>query len=192
MNTQTTSIVLVGVGGQGILLGSDIIAQAAMHAGYQVKTNEVHGMAQRGGSVTAQIRYGQEVYSPLVSEGTARVLGAFEPIEALRMAHYLAPDGFAVVSSQVIVPVTVSSGAARYPDDVEARLQETFPRLRYFDAAAIAAGLGNIRTANVVILGAIAAQLELPLAAWQEAIAQCVPAKYHDINLTAFNAGRGA
>ena len=131
-DAQTTSIVLVGVGGQGILLASEIISQAALALGYQVKTNEVHGMAQRGGSVMAQIRYGREVHSPLVAEGTARILGSFEAIEAIRVAHYLAPDGCAVVSSQVIIPVTVSSGTARYPEDVEARLRQVFPRLQLF------------------------------------------------------------
>ena len=103
-NGVATSVVLVGVGGQGILLASEIVARAAMIAGYAVKTNEVHGMAQRGGSVIAQIRYGREVFSPLVAEGTARVLGALERIEGIRFAHYLAPDGLAVVSSQAIIP----------------------------------------------------------------------------------------
>lgn len=189
--TQTTSIVLVGVGGQGILLASEIISQAAMAAGYQVKTNEVHGMAQRGGSVMAQIRYGQEVYSPLIEEGTARILGSFEPIEAIRAAHYLAPDGFAAVSSQMIVPVTVSSGAARYPDDVEDRLNQIFPRLRYFNAAEIAGAVGTVKAANVVLLGAMSSQMDLPLDAWHQAIAKCVPEKYFDLNERAFAAGRG-
>jgi len=185
-----TSIVLIGVGGQGILLASEIIAQTALIAGYQVKTNEVHGMAQRGGSVMGQIRYGEEVFSPLVAEGTARVLIAFEAIEALRVAHYLAPEGYAVVSSQTIVPVTVSSGAAQYPENVEARLHQVFPRLCYLDAVAMACTVGNVKTANVVLLGAVSAQLDLPLEAWHQAIAACVPEKYFDLNLQAFSMGR--
>jgi indolepyruvate ferredoxin oxidoreductase, beta subunit len=189
---ETISVVLAGVGGQGILLGSEILAKAAMHAGFQVKTNEVHGMAQRGGSVIAQIRYGREVYSPLVEEGTARVLGSFERIEALRYAHYLAPDGLAVVSSQAIVPVTVSSGQAAYPADAEDRLRAVFKRLLFLDASKIAIGLGNIRAANVVILGAISTGLELPLEAWREAIGSSVAEKYRDLNLRAFEAGRAA
>lgn len=191
-NNQTTSVVLAGVGGQGILLGSEIVARAAMHAGFQVKTNEVHGMAQRGGSVIAQIRYGREVHSPLVAEGTARVLGSFEQIEAIRFAHYLAPDGLAVVSSQSIVPVTVSSGQAAYPTDVEARLRAVFKRLIFMDASKIAIGLGNIRAANVVTLGAISTGLDLPVEAWQEAIRSSVAEKYRDLNLRAFEAGRSA
>ena len=105
--SETTSIVMAGVGGQGILLATQVAARAALIAGYDVKTNEVHGMAQRGGSVIAQIRFGEKVYSPLVPDGTAQVLASLERIEALRFCHYLAPDGLAVVSSQAIVPVTV-------------------------------------------------------------------------------------
>ncbi len=143
--TETKSIVMVGVGGQGILLASEILAQAAMLEGYEVKTNEVHGMAQRGGSVVAQIRYGPEVYSPLVARGSAQILGALEKIEALRYADYLAPDGLAVVNAQAIVPVTVSSGAARYPADVESLLKAAFPRLAYIRAAKAAAAWETFR-----------------------------------------------
>ncbi len=124
---NTISVVIVGVGGQGILLASEVVARAAMYAGFDVKTNEVHGMAQRGGSVIAQIRYGKEVNSPLVALGSARVLGSFEEVEALRWAHYLAPDGLAVVSTSQVIPVTVSSGAATYPSDGDARLKKVLP-----------------------------------------------------------------
>jgi indolepyruvate ferredoxin oxidoreductase, beta subunit len=186
----TTSVVLVGVGGQGILLASEIVARAAMVAGFQVKTNEVHGMAQRGGSVIAQIRYGKEVYSPLVAEGTARVLGALERIEGIRFAHYLAPGGLAVVSSQAIIPVTVSSGAATYPTDAHDRLKAVFPRLTYIDAGVIASKVGNIRASNVVVLGALSTGLSLPVDTWHEAIAQSVPARHRDLNLRAFEEGR--
>jgi indolepyruvate ferredoxin oxidoreductase beta subunit len=172
------------------LLGSEVIARAAMLAGYQVKTNEVHGMAQRGGSVVAQVRYGAEVYSPLVAAGTAAALGSLERIEALRFAHYLMPGGLAVVSSQMIVPVTVSTGQAQYPADAEARLRQAFPRLTYLDAAQMALDLGNIRVANVVILGALSQGLDLPLETWGEALAACVPPKHRDVNLKAFEAGR--
>ena len=110
MTPEVVSIVIVGVGGQGILLGTQVAARAALAAGFDVKTNEVHGMAQRGGSVIAQIRWGAKVYSPLVPDGTARALASLERIEALRFARFLAPDGLAVVSTQAIVPVTASSG----------------------------------------------------------------------------------
>ncbi|MBQ7813077.1 MAG: 2-oxoacid:acceptor oxidoreductase family protein, partial [Thermoguttaceae bacterium] len=114
-SNNTTSVVLVGVGGQGILLASAIVAQAALDSGYDVKTNEIHGMAQRGGSVVAQIRYGEKIYSPLIPKGTATVLASLERVESLRYVDYLAPNGLAVVSDQIIVPTTVSSGAASYP-----------------------------------------------------------------------------
>lgn len=190
-NHQTTSVVLAGVGGQGILLASTILARAAMAAGFDVKTNEVHGMAQRGGSVIAQIRYGREVHSPLVAPGEARVLGTLERIEAIRHAHYLAPGGLAVVSTQAIIPVTVSSGAAAYPEDAPERLCAIFPRLLYLDVVGAAERLGNVRAANVVLLGALSTGLDLPADAWRDAIAAAVAEKYRAINLEAFNAGKG-
>lgn len=187
---QTRSIVLVGVGGQGILLASEILAQAAMLEGYEVKTNEVHGMAQRGGSVVAQVRYGLEVHSPLVAMGSAQVLGALEQIEALRFAEFLSPGGLAVVNAQAIVPVSVSSGAAKYPHDVESRLRAAFPRLAYIRAAEGAAALGSLQATNIVVLGAVSKGLDLPNKAWQEAISASVKEKFRDLNLRAFEAGR--
>ena len=190
--TETKSIMLVGVGGQGILLASEILAQAAMLEGYDVKTNEVHGMAQRGGSVMAQIRYGTKVKSPLVARNSAHILGSLEKVEALRFCDYIRPDGLAVVSTQAIMPVTVSSGTARYPDDVEveALLRRAFSRPVYIDAARIAADLGDIRAANIVILGAISNGLNLPLPVWEKAISLCVKEKFLETNLRAFAAGR--
>lgn len=192
MSGETISIVLAGVGGQGILLASTIIARAALAAGYQVKTNEVHGMAQRGGSVLAQVRYGHEVYSPLITEGTAQVLATFEEIEALRFAHYLAPEGLAVVSTQQIVPVTVSSGKAQYPADAQGRIRQVFPRVTLVDAPHIAAELGNPKVMNVVVLGALSHGVPLPEEAWEEAISRCVPEKHLELNRRAFAAGRAA
>jgi indolepyruvate ferredoxin oxidoreductase beta subunit len=188
--TETKSIVLVGVGGQGILLASEVLAQAAMLEGYEVKTNEVHGMAQRGGSVVAQVRYGPVVHSPLVARGSARVLGALEQIEALRFAEFLSPDGLAVVNAQAIVPVSVSSGAAKYPQDVESRLKATFPRLAYIQAAEAGASLGSVQTTNIVVLGAVSKGLDLPEKAWQEAIAASVRETFRELNLKAFEKGR--
>ena len=187
---MTTSVVLVGVGGQGILLASEIVAQAAVAAGFDVKTNEVHGMAQRGGSVTAQIRYDQEVFSPLVPRRTAQVLGSLERIEGLRNLDFLAEDGLAVVSSQKIVPVTASTGGTPYPDVDEEFLRHYFPRLVYLDAVEMATQLGNAKTANTLLLGAMSSQLSLPEQAWHEAIRKSVKEKFVDINIAAFQAGR--
>ena len=192
MSDNTTSIVLAGVGGQGILLASSITAKAAMIAGFEVKMNEVHGMAQRGGSVIAQIRYGKNVHSPLVEEGTAKVLASLEQIEAIRFAHYLSPDGLAVVSTQMIVPVTVSMGSGKYPQDAKQRIEKIFKNLIVVDAIGKANTLGNIKIANVVILGAISRGLDLPLDAWYEAIKSTVRDKFADMNIQAFEAGRNS
>jgi len=189
MDSSITSVVLVGVGGQGILLAAEILAQAALIAGHDVKTNEVHGMAQRGGSVMAQIRFGPKVFSPLVAEGTAGIIGSLERLETLRYYRYLAPGGLAVVSSQIIMPVTVSSGLATYPADIDTRLRRTFPRLVYLDAADIAASLGSVKAANTVLLGAISSELSLPKDAWQEALHKCINAKFLELNEKAFLAG---
>lgn len=146
-------------------------------------------MAQRGGSVLAQVRYGRQVHSPLAALGTARVLASLECIEALRYADFLAPDGLAVVSSQRIIPVTVSSGAAKYPADAEERLRRTFPRLIHFDALEGARAAGNPRASNVVVVGALSTGLDLPPAAWEQAIRRTVKKDYIDLNLRAFQAG---
>ena len=188
--SETKSIVLVGVGGQGILLASEILARTAMLEGFEVKTNEVHGMAQRGGSVVAQVRYGPVVHSPLVARGKAQVLGALEQIEALRFAEFLRPDGLAVVNAQAIVPVSVSSGAARYPVDVESLLKAAFPRLAYIQAGEAAAQLGSLQATNIVVLGAVSKGLDLPEMAWQEAIVSSVKEKFRELNLRAFEKGR--
>lgn len=186
----TTSVVLVGVGGQGILLASEVLAQAAVCAGYDVKTNEVHGMAQRGGSVIAQIRYGEEVFSPLVPKKTAKVLGSLERIECLRYVDYLAPDGVAVISDQKIVPVTASTGGTPYPEVDEQTLATIFPKLVYLQAVKKAALLGNVKTANIILLGALSVFLDLPESAWETAIKRCVKEKIAAINIEAFHVGR--
>lgn len=187
---ETKSVVLVGVGGQGILLASEIIAQAALAAGYDVKTNEVHGMAQRGGSVLAQIRYGQKVHSPLVPKGSATVLASLERIEILRCLDYLAPDGLAVVSDQIIIPVSASSGKIAYPTIGEEDYRKIFPRLIYIDAVEKAEALGNAKAANVVLLGALSNQLEFSEEIWNGAVERCVKPKFLDLNLKAFALGR--
>jgi len=189
---MTASVVLSGVGGQGILLASEIVAQAAVAAGHDVKTNEVHGMAQRGGSVIAQIRYGKEVFSPLVPKRSAKVLGSLERIECLRYIDYLADDGVAVISDQQIVPVTSSTGGTPYPDVDEAVLSQFFQRLVYLQALDMATVLGNVKTANIVLLGAISTFLDLPVDAWETAIRKCVKEKFAAINIEAFHKGRAA
>ncbi|MBQ6472093.1 MAG: indolepyruvate oxidoreductase subunit beta [Victivallales bacterium] len=185
------NILLCGVGGQGILLAAKVIATAAELSGLQVTTNEIHGMAQRGGSVTAMVRFGVEIHSPLILEGHADVLGSLEAIEAIRFAHYLKAGGLAVVSAQRIIPVTVSTGAAKYPNDVEERLACVFPRRIYRDFVAEAAALGDVRMANTLMLGAMANGLpEVSAQVWEDALRRCVKPAFLAANLSAFQRGR--
>ena len=145
---------------------------------------------QRGGSVIAQIRYGREVFGPLVPVGSAQVLASLEKIEALRFHRFLAPDGVAVVSKQEIVPVTVSGGRATYPQDADQRLERVFPRLLCVDALEIAGRLGSPRSANVVVLGALSGYLALDNAIWEAAMRLRVKPQFLDVNLQAFAAGQ--
>ncbi len=189
--SDTTSVVLVGVGGQGILLASEILAQTAMLAGYDVKTNEVHGMAQRGGSVMAQVRYGRKVYSPLIEEGSAIALASLEQIEGLRAAHYLKEGGLAVVNSQQVIPVTVSSGLAKYPEDAAERVSTVFSNLKVVDGVKLAEDAGNPKAANVAVMGALSNGLEFSEELWIEAIKKSVKPAFVDLNIKVFKAARG-
>jgi indolepyruvate ferredoxin oxidoreductase beta subunit len=184
------SILLCGVGGQGILLAAKIIGAAAEASGLSVVANETHGMAQRGGSVKAQVKIGVGVGSPLILEGTADVLAALEHTEALRNAHYLRPDGLAVVSRHSIVPVTATSGKAKYPEDIEARLRRVFNRLVYFDCESKAGEMGNPKLENTILVGMLSRGLPLEEGAWREAIGRCVKPQFVEANLAAFAFGR--
>ncbi len=188
--SSVTSVAFVGVGGQGVLLASAVTARAAIRAGFDVKTNEVHGMAQRGGSVIAQVRWGESVASPLVEKGTAKAMGALECVEALRYFEYPAPGARVVVSSQRIIPTTVSTGQCAYPADVKARAARLYPGLVWVDAVAEAGKLGSVRAANLIVLGAVSAALDLPLSAWEEALKQTIRADLLPLNLAAFHRGR--
>ena len=188
--SSVINISLVGVGGQGILLASDIIAKAAMLAGLDAKKSEVHGMAQRGGSVISEIRFGEKVYSPLIPAGTTDYLVSSEKLEALRYAHFLSPDGLALVNDQLIVPVTVSSGQHPMVDDLDARLKSAFPKLEVVPALDIARDLGSLRVVNVVMTGALSTHLKIPEDAWLQAIRDSVKERFVELNLKAFEAGR--
>lgn len=190
--TDVLNISLVGVGGQGILLASDILCHVALLTGKDVKKSEVHGMAQRGGSVISQVRIGEKVYSPLIAVGQTDILLSFEKLEALRFAHFLAPNGIAMVNNQEIRPVTVSSGQSRWPEDLDERLRNTFPRLELIPALDIARDLGNVRVVNVVMIGALSNHLDIEDAIWRESIRALVKPQYLDFNLKAFDAGKRA
>lgn len=187
---KTTNIMLCGVGGQGILFAAKVIATAAELEGYSVTTNELHGMAQRGGSVTAQVRYGSEVHSPLFAPGEADVLCALEPVEALRCAHFLKEDGYAVISSQRLIPVTVSTGRASYPSDLDERFGRVFGNWRVLDCVSLAAQLGDSRLGNTLLLGALSRRLGLGEASWHKAFELIVKPQLLAANIAAFKAGQ--
>jgi indolepyruvate ferredoxin oxidoreductase beta subunit len=190
MSTPRGNIFLAGVGGQGILLASEVLGEAFLRSGYDVKKSEVHGMAQRGGAVTTHLRFGPRVYSPLIEPGTADLLIAFEKLEALRFIHYLGPDGVAVVNAQEIPPAPVSSGQERYPEGIEERLREVSPRVHVVDALAAALALREVRAVNMVMTGAASHFLALPETAYEDALKARLPARVIDVNVQAFHVGR--
>jgi indolepyruvate ferredoxin oxidoreductase beta subunit len=185
------NVFLAGVGGQGILLASEVLSEAFRIEGYDVKKSEVHGMAQRGGAVTTHLRYGKKVYSPLIEPGTADLLVAFEKMEALRFVHYLSPEGVALVNAQEILPPSVATGKELYPSGIEERLREFTPNLFVVDALAAALSLHEVRSANIVMVGAGSHFLPVPEEAYVEALRAALPAKILDVNVRAFRAGRG-
>lgn len=190
MQKKTTDILIVGVGGQGTLLTSRIIAQVAVQMGYDVKVSEVHGMAQRGGSVISQVRYGEKVYSPIIKKGDGDILLAFEKIEAARWLEYLKPDGKVIINDERVDPLPVMSGKAKYPDKITDRIIELVPDTKIVDATSIALELGNIKVANVVLVGMLSEAIGLPVEEVEKAIRTMVPEKVLDANLKAFEAGR--
>ena len=190
MNRERGNIFLAGVGGQGIILASEILCDAFLLAGYDVKKSEVHGMAQRGGAVTTHLRFGPKVFSPLIEPGKADLLIAFEKMEALRFLHYLCPEGAVLANAQEIMPPPVTAGKERYPDRVAERLREATPRVWMVDALAAALSLHEVRAVNVVMLGAASTLLPLPEERYAEALHARLPEKIVEVNLRAFRAGR--
>ncbi len=190
--TKVLNITLAGVGGQGTLLAGEILCNVALLSGRDVKKSEVHGMAQRGGSVVSQVRIGQKVNSPLIALGETDILIAFEKLEALRYAHFLRPDGIAMVNDQEIKPITVSSGQAQWPDNVNSLLTSTFDNasLELIPALKIARELGNVRVVNLVMIGALSKHTDIDDAIWRQSIEALVKPKFLELNLKAFEAGK--
>ncbi len=186
----TKNIMIVGVGGQGTLLTSRILGKINIHAGYDVKLSEVHGMAQRGGSVVTYVRYGDKVDEPIVEEGQADVLIAFEKLEAMRYAHFLKKDGVLIVNDQRIDPMPVVIGNAAYPDNIiEDLKQEHRFSVISVDAMSEAKKLGNPKVFNVIVLGIAAKHMDFSLEDWFHVIENTVPPKTVEINKKAFVAG---
>lgn len=186
--SKTKNIMIVGVGGQGTLLTSRILGGITTAAGFDVKLSEVHGMAQRGGSVVTFVRYGDNVAEPIVEAGHADILIAFERLEALRYSHFLKKDGVLIVNDQRIDPITVVTGQTTYPENIIETLEKAHQVISV-DAMAEAKKLGNARVFNTIIIGIAAKRTDFPKEQWIEVIKNTVPAKTVDLNIKAFEVG---
>ncbi|GAA0775659.1 indolepyruvate oxidoreductase subunit beta [Clostridium subterminale] len=186
---EVKNILFIGVGGQGTILASKILSEGLLRNGYDVKMSEVHGMAQRGGSVTTQVRFGEKVYSPLIEKGKADAIVAFEKSEALRALPYLKEGGHLIVNDYEIHPVPVLIGLEKYPEGVNDVLKSTAENTVIIKAAEIAKELGNMKAQNVVLLGALLKALDIKEVNWEEVVASLVPAKAVELNKKALVAG---
>ncbi len=183
--------ILVGVGGQGAILTAKVLVGGLMKAGYDVKMSEVHGMSQRGGSVSTQVHWGEKVYSPVIGKGAADYLVAFEKMEAVRYADFLKPDGVAVINDFEMSSATTAAGLAAYPEGCLEAMEDNF-RCCTLDAAKIAAELGNPKCMNIVLFGAMTHALGMDEIDWESVIRETVPPKFLELNLRAYRAGRAA
>lgn len=190
MSEQITNVLLVGVGGQGILLASEILSEAAMLAGFDVKKSEIHGMSQRGGSVVSHVRYGREVFSPIVPEGEGDILFGFELMETCRSLPLLKPGGTVVANDLRISPPSVLMGQESYPEGLVERIKAQFPDFMLLDGQQMAGQAGNVRAANTVLLGAVSKRLDIAEQFWMKALEKMVPPKALDVNRNAFQLGR--
>ena len=187
----TKSILICGVGGQGILTASDLLSDVLLQAGYQVKKSEVHGMSQRGGDVISTVRYGDQVFSPLPALKETDYILAFEKLEALRNINYLSEKGIVLVNDFEWQPLPVAAGFEKYPQDVVAQLQKLSGELVLIPATRLAAELGNDKASNVVLIGLLASRMDIDKKIWLEVIHRKVPPRFLDLNLKAFESGYG-
>ena len=185
---NTTNIMIVGVGGQGTLLASRILGNAVIRMGYDVKVSEVHGMSQRGGSVVTYVKYGEKVHSPIIDNGEADIVLAFELLEAYRALPALKIGGQLIVNDQRINPMPVITGAAQYPEDILGKLSAKVSTTAV-DALALATEAGSFKAVNVVLIGVMAKNTDIPYDVWVETIRTTVPPKFLEINLKAFELG---
>ena len=190
--SNVKSVMIVGVGGQGTLLASRVLGSAMLSQGVDVKVSEVHGMSQRGGSVVTYVRYGDKVYSPIIAQGEADVLLAFEALEAARYLPWLKPEGTVVVNTQQMDPMPVVTGVAEYPKDILGKVREQGVKVVALDALGMAEEAGSSKAVNVVLIGAMAKKLDLFKEVWIDTIKETVPSKFIDMNLKAFELGYNA
>lgn len=191
MENRITNILLVGVGGQGILLASEILAEAFMLAGFDVKKSEIHGMSQRGGSVVSHVRFGKEVFSPVAPEGEGDILFGFELLETCRYLPLLRAGATVIANDYKIAPPSVLLGKTSYPEKLPEKIKGQFPDFLLVDGQGLALKAGDVRAANTVMLGAVSKRLQISDDIWRQALEKMAPRKALDINLKAFALGRG-
>jgi indolepyruvate ferredoxin oxidoreductase beta subunit len=192
MNSKVTNILMAGVGGQGVILASDVMADTFLEAGYDVKKSEVHGMAQRGGSVSSHVRFGEKVYSPIIKMGEVDYLCVMEKMETLRWLNYCNKSTVILMDEVEVNPPIVNLGEMEYPEDIEEIIRNNFKNFRIIPAAAIAAGAGVDRAANVVLTGALSKLLAIDQDIWLKSLLARLPGRLHELNKKAFLAGRKA
>jgi len=187
---EVTNVLIVGVGGQGTILASRVLAGVVQRLGKDVKVSEIHGMAQRGGSVVTQVRYGDDVASPIIPRGQADIILAFEKLEALRWLPYLKPDGQILVNDQQIDPMPVITGAAQYPENAVDIIRKNCRNVVVIDALKETVAAGSAKAVNVVLLGLLSRYLNIDKQIWLDVLQEIIPQKFLDVNLKAFEAGR--
>lgn len=190
MKNGTTNILIVGVGGQGVLLASEILSEVAKSSDLDTKKSEVHGMSQRGGVVTSHVRFGEKVFSPLIPNGEADAVLAFELAEGLRWSHQCKSSGITIVNNQKIIPTIVSTGKFSYPDSPADKIKKKNPGARIIDAFELAKELGNSRLVNTIMLGVLSQFLDLEEEKWIEVIQRMAPKGTGELNKKAFLEGR--
>ena len=188
---EKRSVLLVGVGGQGAILTARILVKGLIEKGYDVKMSEVHGMSQRGGSVSTQVHFGEKVYSPLIGKGAADIMVAFEKMEAVRYAEYLKPEGGAIINDYELASAATAAGLAEYPENCLEAMQANF-KCHTLKAAEIAEGLGSAKCMNVVLFGAMTRVLGMEDIDWEKIVVETVPEKFVQLNLAAYRAGAEA
>ena len=189
---ETKNVMIVGVGGQGSLLASKLLGRLLLDAGFDVKVSEVHGMSQRGGSVVTYVRYGDQVFSPVIDEGEADFIVSFELLEAARWLPYLKKDGQIVTNIQKIDPMPVITGAMEYPEDLVEKMKATGAKVDALDCLKLAEEAGSAKAVNIVLMGRLSHYFDLPEDAWMKAMDAIVPAKFLEMNKKAFELGKNA
>jgi len=188
--SEQGNILFCGVGGQGILLASEVTAYSLLAAGMEVRKSEVHGMAQRGGSVTAHLRYGEKIYSPLISPGEADIVVAFEMLEAVRYLPYMHSDSKVIVNTHKIYPPAVATGKITYPENVLDELTSRDIHVKELDAFKIAASVGEVRAVNIVMVGVLSTYLPVAEQVYVDVMNERIPERFRDVNIQAFQEGR--